>query len=156
MNLRGRLPTGKEDLVLKFIDRAISRLAIAGRVCWSACSLEHLGSLAHGTQFIRNAMKVLKPGGVAIHTTEFNLTSNDATIEHQDLSLYRRRDVDALVADLISDGHTPSAVDYEQGQGYAETVVDLPPFGRGEPHLRLRIADFDSTSIGLIIQKGGG
>lgn len=121
--------------------------------CWSACSLEHLGSLAHGTQFIRNAMKVLKPGGIAIHTTEFNLTSNDTTIEHQDLSLYRRRDIDALVADLIAEGHAPSPVDYELGEGYAETVVGLPPFGRGEPHLRLRLADYDSTSIGIIVRK---
>jgi SAM-dependent methyltransferase len=122
--------------------------------CWSACSLEHLGSLAHGMDFIKNSMKTLKPGGVAIHTTEFNLSSNDATIESQDLSIYRRRDIDALLADLAAAGHRPSPVDYTLGEGFAETVVDLPPFGRGEPHVRLRLGDFDCTSIGVIVERG--
>jgi SAM-dependent methyltransferase len=121
--------------------------------CWSACSLEHLGSLEHGATFIKNAMQVLKPGGVAVHTTEFNLTSNDATLESRDLSIYRRRDIDRLVTELAEAGHSPSPVDYSLGEGYAETVVDLPPFGRGEPHIRLRLADFDCTSIGLVVCK---
>ena len=121
--------------------------------CWSACSLEHLGSLDHGAQFIKNSMKVLKPGGVAVHTTEFNLSSNDATIENQDLSVYRRRDIDRLLAELAADGRLPSSMDYSLGEGYAETVVDLPPFGRGEPHIRLRLAEFDCTSIGIVVQR---
>ena len=65
--------------------------------CWSACSLEHLGSLEHGLTFIENSMDTLKEGGVAIHTTEFNLSSNDDTFETRDLSLYRRRDIQELV-----------------------------------------------------------
>ena len=43
---------------------------------WSSCALEHIGSLRHGLDFILHAMDCLKPGGWAIHTTEFNLTSN--------------------------------------------------------------------------------
>ena len=121
--------------------------------CWSACSLEHLGSLAHGIQFIVNSMKVLKPGGVAVHTTEYNLSSNDATIDYRDLVVYRRRDIDALLSELAAAGHKPAPIDYEIGEGFAETVVDLPPYGRGEPHLRLRLAEFDCTSIGIIVQK---
>ncbi len=121
--------------------------------CWSACSLEHLGSLVHGASFIKEAMKALKPGGVAVHTTEFNLTSNDATVESRDLSIYRRRDIDRLLSELSAAGHAPSPVDYSLGEGYAETVVDLPPFGRGEPHIRLRLADFDCTSIGIVVQR---
>ena len=122
--------------------------------CWSACSLEHLGSLAHGLEFIKNSMKTLKPGGLAIHTTEFNLTSNDATLESEGLSLYRRRDIEALIEELKALGHRPSPVDFTRGEGFAETVVDLPPFGRGEPHVRLRIADYDCTSIGVIVERG--
>jgi SAM-dependent methyltransferase len=122
--------------------------------CWSACSLEHLGSLDHGLNFIKNAMKVLKPGGIAVHTTEFNLNSNDATIELPDLSIFRRCDIDRLLDDLATAGHFPSEVDYTSGGGFAETVVDLPPYGRGEPHIRLRLADFDCTSIGIVVTKG--
>ena len=122
--------------------------------CWSACSLEHLGSLAHGLDFIKNSMRTLKPGGVAIHTTEFNLSSNDSTLESQDLSLYRRCDIDRLIEELKALGHKPSPVDYANGEGFAETVVDLPPYGRGEPHVRLRIGEYDCTSIGVIAVRG--
>ena len=124
--------------------------------CWSSCSLEHLGSLRHGMEFVKNSIRTLKPGGVAVHTTEFNLSSNDATYEYKDLSLYRRRDIDQLLEELSAEGHSPSPIRYNLGEGYAETVVDLPPYGRGEPHLRLRIADFDCTSVGIIVQKALG
>mgnify|MGYP005869253905 CR=1 FL=1 len=40
---------------------------------WSVCSLEHLGSLERGEDFVVEAMRCLRPGGVAVHTTEFNL-----------------------------------------------------------------------------------
>ena len=46
--------------------------------------------------FVINSMRVLKPGGVAVHTTEFNLSSNDDTIEARDLCVYRRRDIELL------------------------------------------------------------
>ena len=122
--------------------------------CWSACSLEHLGSLEHGLQFIKNSMNVLKPGGIAVHTTEYNLNSNDATLEYPDLSVYRRRDIDRLLEELVALGHSPVPIDYNIGDGFAETVVDLPPYGKGEPHIRLRLGEFDCTSIGVIVQKG--
>jgi SAM-dependent methyltransferase len=121
--------------------------------CWSSCSFEHLGSLRHGMEFVKNSIRTLKPGGVAVHTTEFNLSSNDATHEQQDLSIYRRRDIDQLIAELSAEGCIVSPIDYTLGDGFAETVIDLPPYGRGEPHLRLRIAEFDCTSVGLIVQK---
>jgi len=40
--------------------------------CWSICAFEHLGSIERGLVFVERAMRVLKPGGLAIHTTEFN------------------------------------------------------------------------------------
>lgn len=123
--------------------------------CWSACSLEHLGSLRHGLDFIRNAMRTLKPGGVAIHTTEFNLRSNDSTVETPSLSVYRRRDIEALVRELEAEGHRVEPVDWTVGGGFAETVVDLPPWGRGEPHVRLLLDGFACTSIALIVSRPG-
>lgn len=59
---------------------------------WSACAFEHLGSLRHGMEFVKNSIKCLKPGGVAIHTTEFNLSSNKGTIENPGCSVYRDKD----------------------------------------------------------------
>ncbi len=121
--------------------------------CWSACALEHLGSLRHGLTFMERAMDVLKPGGLAVHTTEFNLSSNEQTYESPDLSIYRKRDIKAFIASMADKGFRVSPVDWTVGDGFAETVVDVPPYGRGEPHIRLNYAGYDVTSLGLIIQK---
>ena len=118
--------------------------------CWSACSLEHLGSLRRGIDFVLNSMRVLKPGGVAVHTTEFNLSSNDETIETQDLSIYRRRDIESLIEELTRQGFVVEPLDLSPNDGFAERVIDLPPFSRGEPHIRLQIGNFDCTSVGII------
>lgn len=119
--------------------------------CWSACAFEHLGSLRNGLSFVENSLRTLKPGGVAVHTTEFNLSSNKDTIESPNLSVFRRRDIEELHQRLVTLGYDMSPIDWNLGEGFAETVVDLPPFGRGEPHLRLRVNDYDMTSIGLIV-----
>lgn len=124
--------------------------------CWSSCSLEHLGSLEHGLAFIENAMQTLRPGGVAVHTTEFNLSSDSDTLESPECSFYRRRDIEALADRLKEKGYALSPLDWSLGEGFAERVVDLPPFGRGEPHIRLKSQNYDVTSIGLIISRPGG
>ena len=48
---------------------------------WSSCSIEHLGGLGAGLDFVENAMELLKPGGVAAHTTEFNVGASEITAE---------------------------------------------------------------------------
>jgi SAM-dependent methyltransferase len=121
---------------------------------WSSCSLEHLGSIQHGIAFILNAMHCLKPGGIAVHTTEFNLSSNDTTIDSGSVVLFRRRDIDRIVEELRAAGHRID-IDYSQGNGFADNFVDLPPY-KQEVHLRLQIQQYVVTSIGLIIQKQGG
>ena len=122
--------------------------------CWSACALEHLGSIEHGLRFIERSLATLRPGGVAVHTTEYNLSSDTDTIDSQHLCLFRRQDIDRVVDRLTAAGHRVAPIDWELGTGYAETTIDLPPFVRGEPHLRLRAGSFDTTSIGLIITRG--
>ena len=120
--------------------------------CWSACCFEHLGSLEHGLTFVERSLDTLKPGGIAVHTTEFNLSSNDETVESRDLSIYRRCDIERLIDRLTRAGHHVEPIAHGSGNGVVDQVVDLPPF-RQEPHLRLRIAEFDCTSIGLIVRK---
>lgn len=120
--------------------------------CWSACSLEHLGSIDRGLEFILRSVDTLKPGGVAVHTTEFNLSSNDDTLELEHLSLFRRRDIERVIATLSEAGHRVEPVEWALGEGMVDGFVDVPPYG-GEPHLRLRINKYDCTSLGLIIQR---
>jgi hypothetical protein len=75
---------------------------------------------------------------------------NDAPHESAGLSLYRRRDIENLVARLESDGHKVEPIDWSTGKGFADGFVDLPPHA-SPSHLRLRVAGYDCTSIGIII-----
>ena len=120
--------------------------------CWSACALEHLGSLNNGLAFIENSLRTLKPGGLAVHTTEYNISSNTDTMETENCCLYRRCDIDPFIAHLIAQGYEVSPIDWDLGEGFAEMVVDLPPY-HGEPHLRVLAGRYTTTSIGLIIRK---
>jgi 2-polyprenyl-3-methyl-5-hydroxy-6-metoxy-1,4-benzoquinol methylase len=119
---------------------------------WSACSLEHLGSLEHGRRFLHNSMTCLKPGGVGVHTTEFNLSSNEATLDHFPTVLFRRRDIESLAERLTADGHALD-VDFARGDGIADDFVDVPPY-RHDPHLRLQVLGYVTTSMGLIVAAG--
>jgi hypothetical protein len=82
-----------------------SHLADRFDFCWSTCSFEHLGSLEHGLRFVENSIGTLKVGGIAVHTTEFNLSSDADTLESPNLSVYRRRDIEKLVKALEQAGH---------------------------------------------------
>lgn len=116
---------------------------------WSSCSLEHLGLIEYGLNFIHQAMNCLRPNGVAVHTTEFNLSSNNETLTSGPTVLFRLRDIERLASDLRSARHAIS-IDFTEGDGFADEFVDLPPYTQ-EVHLRLQIAQYKVTSIGLII-----
>ncbi len=121
---------------------------------WSACAFEHLGSLDHGIRFVHNAMALLRPGGVAVHTTEFNLSSDDDTVESGATVLYRKRDILELVAQLRA-AEYEIEVTFDPGKGKTDNFIDLPPY-KHRPHMKLQIEQYVVTSIGLIIRKAGG
>lgn len=120
---------------------------------WSSCSLEHLGSLEKGLQFMQAQLKTLKPGGWAIHTSEYNVTSNDKTLESEQLSVFRRKDYERAAELLRKQGHFVEELDFTEGESDDDKYVDLPPYTH-LPHLRLKLGEFVSTSMGLIIRKG--
>jgi hypothetical protein len=120
---------------------------------WSSCALEHLGTLGAGADFVVAQMDCLRPGGVAVHTTEYLVSSDDATVEAGGTVLYRRRDIEALAQRLRRAGHDID-VDYSQGTGPEDLHVDVPPYS--DVHLRTRLGEFVTTSLGLVITKGAG
>lgn len=120
---------------------------------WSSCAFEHLGSIQHGLAFVVNAMNCLKPGGIAVHTTEFNLSSNFTTLESPDLVIFRKHDIEHLVRLLEKAGHQVSPLNLNPGAGELDRHVDLPPY-KAEPHLRLQLSRYVTTSIGLIVRRG--
>jgi hypothetical protein len=154
LNERGLCPPDSFRALVNF--RVVDMNHIPGDLrgfdfVWSSCSLEHLGSIAHGEQFIYNAMKCLKPGGIAVHTTEYNVSSNRFTIHRGDSVLFRRRDIERVARTLSASGHHLE-LDFTDGDLPLDRVVDVPPY-RTEPHLKLLISRYVSTSLGLIIRK---
>lgn len=119
--------------------------------CWSSCALEHLGSIEKGLSFIENSLDCVKPGGVVVHTTEFNLDSNSETIDNEGTVLFRRRDIEQLLRKLASDGHEVLPLNLCTGDEKIDQYIDVPPFSL--PHLKLQVSGFTTTSLGLIVRK---
>ncbi|HLG92566.1 MAG TPA: class I SAM-dependent methyltransferase [Acidimicrobiales bacterium] len=122
---------------------------------WSSCALEHLGSILQGQAFVLSAMRCLRPGGVAVHTTEFNLSADDATVDYAPTVLLRRRDVQRLVQLLRQAGHQVEEPDLDPGSSPADRHVDTTPPGQVTwLHLKCLEGGFITTSLGLIVTRG--
>jgi SAM-dependent methyltransferase len=119
---------------------------------WSSCSFEHLGSLEKGMSFLKNQLKTLKPGGWAVHTTEFNVSSNTQTRDNDDTVIYRQKDIEKIVGELRAAGHFVEELDFSMGGLEQDYRVDVLPH-KQDIHLKIQIYDYVATSIGLIIQK---
>ena len=67
--------------------------------------------------------------------------------------IYRRRDMEALMAELRRRGNTvlqdfSGALDSH----VLDAFVDVPPYTH-DPHLKLALARFTATSVGLVVQR---
>src|SRR5271154_2917625 len=110
---------------------------------WSSCALEHLGTLAAGMDFVVAQMECLRPGGVAVHTTEYLVSSDDVTVEAGGTVFYRQRDIQGLVERLRRAGHGVD-MDYSLGATPDDMHVDVPPYT--DVHLRTELAGYVTTS----------
>ena len=121
---------------------------------WSCCALEHAGSLEKSVRFIRESLQCLKPGGVAVHTTEYNVSSNTDTLEKGETVFFRKRDIQALVESLRNDGHGID-INLHPGTGPLDREFDVRPW-KGDPHLKiLSRRKYIVTSLGLLIRRAG-
>lgn len=123
---------------------------------WASCAMEHLGSLQHGIDFVINSMAYLKPGGVAIYTTEYNLSSNTHTFESTGNALYRMSDVldlqsrlSDIKCNLLLDSNTFTRGEHEYDLYVDETYKYTEP----TVHLNLRLYGYNATAIRFIIEK---
>ena len=109
LNERGLCPQDVFDRSVRFQEVNMLNIPVAELgdfdFVWSSCAFEHLGSLQAGIDFVVNSMECLRPGGLAVHTTEFNVASNDATMAVGGTVIYRQRDIEDLAATLRSGGH---------------------------------------------------
>jgi hypothetical protein len=122
---------------------------------WSSCSFEHLGSLDQGMTFVRDGMRLLRPGGLAVHTTEFNLSSAEKTSTEGPTVIYRRKDIEELDRSLRAMGCGIERLNFDAGTDDADLNFDPPPYyTSGRQHLKLQLNGYVCTSILLIIRKG--
>lgn len=121
-------------------------------MCWSSCALEHLGSIDAGLTFIERSLDTLKPGGVAVHTTELNLTSDTTTVDSGGTVLFRRRDIEGFARRLRALGHYVAPLTFDMGDQPEDRHIDTPPY-TADNHLKLALDRYVSTSFGLVIRK---
>lgn len=123
--------------------------------CWSVCALEHVGSLEAGARFVEESLRVLRPGGVAVHTTEFNYADDDETVDHWQTVLYQRRHLTALAERLEARGFAVAPLDFDVGDGPLDLFVDVPPYRHDvhELHLKISVDGFACTAFGLIVAR---
>jgi len=122
---------------------------------WSCCSLEHVGSMKLSLEFIMNSLRCLKPGGVAVHTTEYNTSSNILTVKNASTVFFRKRDIIEIARTILSAGHD-IRLNLHKGLGKIDKHIDFPPHSE-DNHLKLFVTKkgmmLVATSIGLIIRK---
>jgi hypothetical protein len=119
--------------------------------CWSASAADRLGSVAAATQFLEDSLRVLRPGGLSLHTLAFNIRSDVVTLEHPGLSLMRRRDLEALAAQLQVMGHELLPVNFHPGLLPLDGEVAIGP--DAPPRPKQRHGGLVFTSLGLAIRK---
>jgi SAM-dependent methyltransferase len=133
--------------------------------CWSVCAIEHLGSIRHAQQFVENSLAVLKPGGVAIHTTEFAYLDGP-TVDHWATVLPQRHHFEQLVERLTASGHRVGPVSFDVGSDPLDRFIDIPPYLHGNfpsthraealnnpAHLKIAIDGIAVTCFGITVVK---
>jgi hypothetical protein len=132
-------------------------------LCWSACAVEHLGSIEAALQFLTRVMATLRPGGLSVHTTELQTTEFSRRLAAGGTVLFQPEDLLALHARLDAQGDQLWTLDLQAGDLPADRHVDEPPFTGDTPHLQLRVfgevggrrQDFVTTSVALVMERGG-
>ena len=132
--------------------------------CWSVCAFEHLGSIDKGLRFVENAMETLGPGGVAVHTTEFNFYDDDVTVDNWGCVYFQRKHFLDLASRLRAKGYEVPPINFDLGTGPLDRFIDLPPYAHQvskelrklwstQEHLKIAHDGIATTCFGLIIRK---
>lgn len=162
------LGTLRERVTLLFADMtALPQAVRQGTydLVWSACAIEHVGSLEACLRVVCDAMACLKPGGVAVHTTELQLGDLTTRLDTGGTVLLQPADLEHLRWLLAEQGDTLWPLDLDAGDTEADRTIDAMLDDQPSlPHLSLRVyglvagqrRDFVTTSVALIGQRGQG
>ncbi|HEV7266047.1 MAG TPA: hypothetical protein VGN83_14170 [Falsiroseomonas sp.] len=121
--------------------------------CWSIGVTARLRTIEATLAFFEASLAPLRPGGLALHTFAFNLASDRPTLEAKQVTLLRRRDIEALAERLMQAGHRLLPLNTHPGSDRTDEQVRVEV--GGAPGLRQRNGNMVSTSFGLAIRKAG-
>lgn len=122
--------------------------------CWSSCAIEHLGSIELSKSFLKKSLAVLNPGGISVHTTEFNLSSDDNTVTEGRSVIWRKRDLLEIQKWMLSN-NCKMEISFQRGNRESDKYIDTPPhFIKSPYHLCLMQDGYITTSFAIIIEKG--
>jgi FkbM family methyltransferase len=120
---------------------------------WSTCALGHIGGYQKGLDFIFNSAKLLRPGGIALHTTELDMSPNSDRFDSPNLSFYKIEDILELKVRLEGVGFEVADLNIpESWTNPSERYVVTEPWG-DKPHIRIRIFDREILSLVLRIRR---
>jgi 2-polyprenyl-3-methyl-5-hydroxy-6-metoxy-1,4-benzoquinol methylase len=159
--------TFDRQVALRYVDmNAIDEDLADFDFCWSVCAFEHLGSIEQGLAFVENSLKTVRPGGLSVHTTEYNFANATATIDNWSTVLFQRRHFEELARRLTEQGHSVAPLDFDVGHLPLDKFIDVPPYhsdwnpalkdaweNDGTPHLKMTIDGFASTCFGFTVRR---
>ena len=119
---------------------------------WSNCSLGHLGSLQKGLNFIENSLACLKPGGVAVHSTEVSIVSDTDTVKTGDTVILRLSDIKELYTKLTHQGYECLPLHFRLGRSADDVKISMfPQFGND--FSKIQVSGHIATQVVLIIKR---
>lgn len=130
-------------------------------ITWSSCVIEHLGSPQRGLDFVLEACRMLKPGGIAVHTTELELAPQAETRDYGHCAVYRLADLTAFGERLAAEGFEADFNFYVAMETPRDRWISMAaqPEGAGAfpdvggAHLKLALHDSVTTSFGLLVRR---
>ncbi len=127
---------------------------------WSSCAVEHLVSaeqpnLDGGLEFVERTLALLRPGGVAVHTTEWGLS--DEPILGENEVLHGTHQLRAFLDGISSDKYQCD-VTFDLGDNRLDHVVDYLPDENRQNSARVHLKRYYhpgrlTTSFGIAIHR---
>jgi hypothetical protein len=119
---------------------------------WTNCAIGHLGSIEAGMHFVEDSLNCLKPGGVALHTTEVNVLSNSETVTSGSTVIFRLKDIYELSKRLSAKGYVCEPLIFDLGTTPADMRLSLRP-QFGNDYSKIQVGGHLATQVILIIRK---
>jgi hypothetical protein len=133
---------------------------------WSCSVINELANVDAAAEAVIDAMDTLKPGGVAVHTTEFAFADDILEQKPEELR-FPRKFFESLTDGLNGRGHKVAPLSFDLGPHPLDAYIDLEPYvptgakafetlwreGLGAPHFKVLSGGIPTTSFALVVTR---